>query len=126
MSNVPDTSTVSESLSDLRDTPTIQPHLAVSSSNPSQSEAISPSWRPIESSDVSNTEQSRDSIEIFGDIESAVELSFDDLWPGNFTLFDANNTEFDGIQLHSGTLVELLESENDNPATFVGNKDIVE
>jgi hypothetical protein len=126
MSNVPDTSTVSESLSDLSDTPTVQSHLAVSSSNHRQSEAISPSWRPIESSDVSNTEQSQDSMEIFGDIEFAVELPFDDLWPGNLTLFDANKTEFDGIQLHSDTLVELLESENDNPASFVGNKDFVE
>jgi hypothetical protein len=125
MGNVPNTSTVSDSLSDLRDTSTIQPHLAVSSSNRSQSEAISPSWRPIESSNVSNTEQSQDSMEVFGDIEFAVELPFDGLWTGNFTLFDTN-TEFDGMQLHSDSLVELLESENDNPATFTGNEDIVE
>jgi hypothetical protein len=111
-SNVPNMSTFFESLIDLRGASTTQQHLALSSSTPCQSEAMSLGQQLIKYPVASNTEQSQDFLGLLGDSGFAEGLDFDQL-QNDFMPF-----EFDEEQLNSDSLTKILESENDDPAAL--------
>ena len=115
-SNVPNTSTLFESPTDLRGTSTTQQHLAVSSSTYCQSEAMSVGQKVIEYPVASNTEKSQH-LELLSDSEFA-ESSYFDGWQDDFMPFDNNSIEFDEEQLNSDSLSKILELENEDPAAL--------